>query len=164
MYRKSYTLKIPLDFSWYPTEFKCQRVVQLLQTPFLLLMGKATFVINTLEILCDSDRAPCIYLAFTLVLVLTSNTPVYVNILKKNDERMLHSLSEARFSSVPDPDPIGPVDPDPNWESVSKKAKMTHIKSEKISRLEVLYVIFGGTEASPIKFEHKPKNINIAFF
>ena len=53
--------------------------------------------------------------------------------------------------SVPDPNPIGSVDPDPKWVnvSVSKKAKMTHTKSEKISRLEVLYVIFGGTEASP---------------
>jgi hypothetical protein len=71
-------------------------------------------------------------LAFTFVSVSTSNTPVYVNILKKNNERMFHSLS-GLSSSVPDPDPVGSVDPDPDWESlsVSKKAKMTHKKVKK---------------------------------
>ncbi len=79
-------------------------------------------------------------MAFTLV----SNTPG--NILKKNNERMLHSLSEAIFSSVPDPHPIGSVDPDPNWVnvSVSKKAKMTHTKSEKFRVWKCYMLFFGG--------------------
>jgi hypothetical protein len=43
-------------------------------------------------------------------------------------------------SSLPDPNPIGSVDPDSDWESVSvyKKAKMTNKKSEEISRFEIL--------------------------